>query len=170
MHKPLHIISGCSCLLCAMLLALAYYWQWQLYLHPCPLCLIQRFLFVLLGILFFISWCHRNKQLITWRYYGSGVIFIASIGIMTSARQVWLQLLPADQQRTCGASLDYMLAHFPWHQILLNLLNGSGDCAKVVMRIMGLSMAQWSLGFFSIFLIIGLLFVLHKVNQQSAPN
>lgn len=147
--------SGIACLLCVVLLACAYYWQWSLHVQPCPLCLIQRVLFALLAIVFFMHWCHRTSGLIMQRLYGVSTILIAGIGVITSARQVWLQHLPPSLQPPCGASLDYMLAHFPWHQIIIALFKGTGNCADIVVRLLGLSIAEWSLLFFVVFLIVG---------------
>jgi len=151
----LRCLSGLACLLCVFILVLAYYWQWSLHLEPCPLCLMQRALFVLLAVIFFIHWCHQPSRLCLHRWYGAVILLIAGAGIVISGRQVWLQHLPADQQPPCGASLTYMFAHFPLGELLLALFNGHGNCADIIMQVWGFSLAQWSLVFFIGLVIIG---------------
>ena len=40
----------------------------------------------------------------------------------------------------CGASLDFMLKVFPLTDVLVKVLTGSGECAKVDWRFLGLAM------------------------------
>jgi disulfide bond formation protein DsbB len=45
----------------------------------------------------------------------------------------------------CGASLDYMMAVLPLHEVLGKVLSGSGECAKVDWTVLGLYMPTWVL-------------------------
>ena len=54
--------------------------------------------------------------------------------------------IPADDPGTvaeCGASLDYMMDVLPLKEVLAKVLSGSGECAKVTWRFLGLSMPAW---------------------------
>ncbi len=46
---------------------------------------------------------------------------------------------------SCGASLDFMLKVFPLTEVLAKVLTGSGECAKVDWRFLGLAMPAWVL-------------------------
>jgi protein dithiol:quinone oxidoreductase len=39
-------------------------------------------------------------------------------------------------------------------KVLTNLLRGSGQCAEVTWRFLGLSIAEWSLAWFAIFAVL----------------
>ena len=77
-------------------------------------------------------------------YAGLGFLFAAG-GFGVAARQVWLQHLPPDQVPACGPDLFFMVENFPLTRTLQNLFKGSGQCAEVTWRFLGLSIAEWSL-------------------------
>src|SRR5690606_33616975 len=88
----------------------------------------------------------------------SGMVsLVALTGGAISARQVWLQHLPADKVPECGPGLDYMLEAFPLSEALKMILSGSGECAEVDWTFLGFSIAEWSLLWFLIFFIAGLI-------------
>jgi disulfide bond formation protein DsbB len=125
------------------LISYALYTQYVDGLEPCPLCVTQRFFFLLIGLFSFIGLFHQRPGL----YGGLGVI--ASIGGIASAgRQVWLQHLPPEQVPACGPSLQYMLETFPLSDTLRTLVTGDGNCAEVLWQLFGFSMPEWSLACF----------------------
>ncbi|MDP9084836.1 MAG: disulfide bond formation protein B, partial [Pseudomonadota bacterium] len=132
----------CGSLACACLLCYAYYAQFVLHLEPCPLCIFQRVGVFALGLVFLIAALHdpvgRRR-----RIYAAllAVAALATVGI--ALRQVYLQSLPPDQVPACGASLDFMLKVFSLGEVLTKVLTGSGECAKVTWRFLGLAMPGW---------------------------
>ena len=46
---------------------------------------------------------------------------------------------------SCGPGLDYMLESFPFTEMLRTVLSGSGECAQVDWRFLGLAMPGWVL-------------------------
>jgi disulfide bond formation protein DsbB len=82
------------------------------------------------------------------------LLFIAAIaGAAVAARQVWLQHLPADLVPECGPGLNYMLHRFPLGETLQKVLSGSGECAQVNWTFLHLSIAEWSLICFVLFVV-----------------
>jgi len=142
-------------LIIASLLAYGYYLQFVKYLDPCPLCITQRFFYygiaimALIGVFTYRSW--KAQRVI-------GLLAAASAvgGIVTAGRQVWLQHLPADQVPECGPGLQFWLENMPFLRTLELLFKGDGNCAEVNWRFLGLSIAEWSLAWFVIFLVIAL--------------
>jgi disulfide bond formation protein DsbB len=132
---------------CASLLAFGYFLQYGKGLEPCPLCLLQRGFFYAVLIVFTLGALHglRGKGRIA---YGALAALFAAGGAATAARQVWLQHLPADKVPQCGPDLFFMLQNFPLSQALQKLVAGSGECAVVDWRFLGLSIAEWSLAWF----------------------
>jgi len=73
------------------------------------------------------------------------VAVAAGAGAGVAGRQVWLQTLPKDQVPACGPGLDFMLDTFGLGEVLQMVLSGSGECADVAWRFLGLSMPAWVL-------------------------
>ena len=53
--------------------------------------------------------------------------------------------LPPGSVPVCGATLKFMLKVLPLTDVLSRVLNGSGECAKITWRFLGLSMPAWVL-------------------------
>ena len=74
------------------------------------------------------------------------VVSLVGAGIAT--RHVWLQHLPKDKVPECGPGLNYMLDRFPLVEAFAKIFRGSGECAEVGWKLLGLSVAEWSLVWF----------------------
>jgi disulfide bond formation protein DsbB len=129
---------------CAMLLAYAYYAQYELHLEPCPLCIFQRVGIFLVGVIFSIAALHDPTGWGRRVYAGLvGLASLATIGV--AVRHLYIQSLPPGTVAACGASLDFMLKVFPLTDVLVKVLSGSGECAKIEWRFLGLAMPGWVL-------------------------
>jgi disulfide bond formation protein DsbB len=133
---------------CVLLLAAALYTQYFQNQIPCPLCTFQRGAFALLGLLFLIGGLHAPKGRGGRATYGVLAVIPAVVGLGIAGRHVWLQHLPPDQVPACGPDLAYMMEAFPMGAMLRQVLTGSGECAEVTWRLLGLSMPEWSLLWF----------------------
>lgn len=134
---------------CAGLLAYAFYLQLHDGLEPCPLCIFQRVAFAALGLVFLIGALHapagKGRSV-----YGLLALFAAGTGAAIAGRHVWLQNLPPGKVPTCGPGLDYMLDVMPIAGVVRKVLTGSGECAKVDWSFLGLSMPMWTLVCFAL--------------------
>lgn len=131
-------------LACAGLLGYAYYAQYVLYLDPCPLCILQRLGFFVMGLFFLIGAVH-NPGTRGYRWYALPVLLGGLFGAAVAGRHLWLQSLPPDQVPACGPSLDYLLSTFPFTEAVSMIFRGSGSCATVDWSFLGLSMPGWTL-------------------------
>ena len=135
---------GLAALACALLLAFGYFLQYARGLEPCPLCLVQRGFFYAVLVVCLAGALHGR-----WLgFYGILGTLVALGGAAIAARQVWLQHLPADKVPQCGPDLFFMLENFPLARTLKTLVSGTGECAVVDWTFLGLSIAEWSLGWF----------------------
>jgi len=131
-------------LVCAGLLAYAYYAQFVLHLEPCPLCIFQRVGVFAIGVLFLIAAAHDPPA------WGSRV-YAALLALATAAtagvalRHLYIQSLPEGAVPACGASLDFMLKVFSLSEVLVKVLTGSGECARITWSFLGLAMPGWVL-------------------------
>jgi disulfide bond formation protein DsbB len=129
---------------CAALLAYAYYAQYVLHLEPCPLCMFQRVGVIAVGLVFLIAASHDP---VSWgrRVYAALLALAALATIGVAVRHLYIQHLPEGSVPACGASLDFMLKVFSLSEVLVKVLSGSGECAKVTWSFLGLAMPAWVL-------------------------
>jgi protein dithiol:quinone oxidoreductase len=132
-------------LVCAVLLGFGYYLEYEKGLDPCPLCMLQRLFFLVIGLAGFIAAIHNPKSLGMIRIYSGFLVLFSMMGATVAGRQVWLQHLPPDQVPECGPGLEYMLEVYPLGETLAKILKGTGDCAEVGWTLLGLSIAEWAL-------------------------
>ena len=147
-------------IVCAALLGTAFYMEHVMGLEPCPLCWLQRYAFMGAGIVALLGALHGPASLGV-RIYGFFLVLTAGAGLGIAGRQLWLQNLPADQVPACGPSVEYMLDVLPWTEVLMTALRGTGDCAEVVWRFMGLSIPGWTAVFFTLAVVAGLVMIFH---------
>jgi disulfide bond formation protein DsbB len=149
--NPRYAFAGIAAVI-AVLFGVALYTQYVGGLEPCPLCMTQRFFYVLTALLAIVAALHGHGL----RIYAVLVGLSALGGAGVAARQVWLQHLPPDQVPACGPSLEFMLQTLPFGQVLMRLFKGDGNCAVVDWRLLGMSMAEWSLLWFLLLAAAGL--------------
>ena len=143
---------------CAMLLGWAYYLQYVEGLDPCPLCMFQRVVVLVIGIIFLVGTFHEPGRVGAW-LYALLLLIAAGIGAALATRQVWLQSLPKDQVPACGMGLSYMLDTMPFLDAIRRVLEGSGECADKAWVLLGLSIAGWTLSFFVAIAFVGIALV-----------
>ena len=141
------IAFGLAALACALLLGYGYFLQHVRGLDPCPLCLVQRGFYYGVLATCLVAAIHapagRGRTV-----YGVLAALFAAGGIATAGRQVWLQHLPPDKVPQCGPDLFFMLENLPLATTLQKLVFGTGECAVVDWKFLGLSIAEWSLAWF----------------------
>ena len=149
-------------IVCVVLLLIALYMEHYMGLLPCPLCIIQRFAFILIGLTCLAAVIHNpapkpgNSRAGAARGYGIATTVLAAFGGAIAGRQVWLQYQPAEQLPSCLPSLDYMMDVLPLQDIVSLLFSGTADCAAVTWTFLGLSIAECTLIAFIGFAVFGL--------------
>ncbi len=129
-------------LACAGMMGFALYAQYVLMLDPCPLCVFQRIATIFLGIVFLVAATHNPGRLGA-RVYAALVLVMAGGGVAVASWHVYLQNLPADKVPSCGPGFEYIMGNFALFDALSLIFQGSGECAEVVWRLLGLSMPTW---------------------------
>ena len=130
--------------LCAALIAYALYSQFRLGLEPCPLCIFQRIGVALLGVVFLAAALHDPQG--RGRYfYALAIAVVALATLLVAARHLYVQSLPPGSLPSCGAPLSVLLKFTPLWEVVRKVLTGSGECAIVNWRFLGLAMPAWVL-------------------------
>jgi disulfide bond formation protein DsbB len=153
-------------LICAGLLAFAYYLQYVEYQDPCPLCLLQRAAFFALMLVFLAGALHGPGRAGAAAYSAAAFV-IAAAGTAVALRHVWLQNLPKHQVPECGPGLEYLLQKFPLSQALQKIFAGSGECAEAGWRFLGLTIAGWSLLWLVALGLFALLIAVHAARRDA---
>lgn len=149
-HDPRWIFAGVF-VTCASLVAFGLFLQHGRGLEPCPMCILQRYAFVAIAVIALAAAVQgpaRAGRLI----YGVALAIAALVGGGIATRHVYLEHNPPDLY-DCGADLGYMLESFPLTDILPMIFRGTGDCTKVPWTFLGLSIAEWALAWFAIFVL-----------------
>lgn len=131
-------------LACVALISYALYVQFHLHIEPCPLCILQRIAFMAMGVVFLVGALHGPRKRGRWIYAGLTVA-AALLGVIVAARQLWLQMQPPNPFASCGAPLNYMVQNLPLAEVIRKMFIGSGDCALVTWRFLGMPMPFWTI-------------------------
>ncbi|HKB84367.1 MAG TPA: disulfide bond formation protein B [Burkholderiales bacterium] len=130
-------------LACAGLIGFGVYLQHSLGLEPCPMCILQRYAFIVVGAIALVAAIHHPA--LPGRLIYSGLLVVmAAAGGGVAIRHVYLEHYPP-KVFDCGADVGFMLESFPLTEALPMIFRGTGDCTKVLWRFLGLSIAEWSL-------------------------
>lgn len=132
---------------CVALMAAAYYFEYALYLDPCPLCMVQRLATVLTGIGFLLAFfLHPKAGQPVSGWLRAALVFTlaaAIFGLWSANHHVWLQGLPPADVPACGPSFEHLMKTLPLTELLSIMLQGDGNCAEVGWNFWGLSMPAW---------------------------
>ena len=118
-----------AALVIAVVFGTALYLQYVLHQEPCPLCMIQRVIFIAMLVLFAMAALHNPGRGGAKAYAGL-LSLLAISGVAAAGRHIWLQHLPKEQVPACGPGLDYMLENFPMAEVWKERMHGSGECAE----------------------------------------
>jgi len=156
---------GLGFLIICVILGTSFYLQLVSGVLPCPLCTLQRFSFILLGVLLLVGFifnAHRFGRLII----NLLAALVSLAGCILAGRQVWLQHSPNANAGECGVSLDYMLKVLPLNEVMQKVFTGSAECTQRGWEFLKLTMAEWSLLWFAIFFIVLLYALMREFNSR----
>ena len=149
-----------------ILIAVAFFMQYQIGLQPCNLCIFQRVFVIAAAVTAGLAALHITifDCINSWisKVYALLVIVFSGMGALTAGRQLWLQNLLTDKLPTCGPDLEYMLNVYPFIEMITEVLQGSGDCAKVQWTFMNLSIPSWMMLCFVAAIILALIILLRR--------
>lgn len=131
---------------CLGLVAVGMELQALLRLAPCPLCIFQRLLYMVIGVLGLLGWAWpRARQL-----WSAAIGALGLLGFGVAAYQTWMQAFP-ELATECGYSdpslierlVDWLGMQAP------SLFLATGFCTSREWEMFGLSMANWSMLIFA---------------------
>ncbi|MDR2128357.1 MAG: disulfide bond formation protein B [Burkholderiaceae bacterium] len=153
---PRRVFAAIAAICVAMLAFGILYLQNVVGVQPCPMCVVQRYCFVVIALLCVCAAC--SGKVWAWRFWGLLTVGVACFGAFVAARQSWLQWYPPEFS-TCGRDLYGMIASFPLQRVVPMIFQGSGDCSAVDWTFLGGTIANWAFVWFVIFglVVLGVL-------------
>ena len=123
--------------ICFALIGIALYLQHGLELLPCPLCVIQRYLFLAIGICALIGALGKQVRL------SAGLALLAALGgLAVVGKHLYVLANPGF---SCGIDpLETALNKIPTAQLMPWLFRADGLCESAGDLLFGLSIPQWS--------------------------
>ncbi|MCK6433385.1 MAG: disulfide bond formation protein B [Aquabacterium sp.] len=147
--RPLAQPAAATAVLVVVMLAawgsvgLAYYTQHVLEMLPCAWCVLQRLLFIVIGVLaaIGIAWSGRAVRVgAAW-----AIIGVSNLGM---AAAVWQHFVAA-QSASCNQTLaDRVMAATGLDRMLPDLFAAYASCADASTSLLGVPYAFWSLALF----------------------
>lgn len=126
-RRSLLLFAG---LCCFGAVAFAYFYlEKTLYLNPCPLCMMQRLAFVLIGTMFILDALVWPQGAVGAWLMRIGKYLSIFFGIALAARHLYIQNLPADKVPACGLDFYGLMDSNSLFAGLFKAMQGDGDCA-----------------------------------------
>ena len=149
------------------MLAFGLYLQHVVGLEPCPMCIVQRYALVLVGVTAGICSAFRQRGV----HIGASLLILlfSGFGAFVAARQSWLQWNPPEIA-SCGRDFYGMIETFPLKRAIPMIFKGSGDCTKIDWTFLGASIANWSFIAFVGFALVALLLLLRRIGGRSSSG
>lgn len=110
-------------------------------LAPCPLCILQRFFYLLIGTIALLGWAFPRLA----RLWAGLMLAVALVGLVAAGYQSWLQAFP-HLAAECSYTDPGVIERFvDWLSTLHSgLFLATGFCAARDWIFLWLSMANWS--------------------------
>lgn len=111
-------------------------------LAPCPLCIFQRLLYIVVGVIALLAWAWPRGQ----KVWAGLIAALATLGAGVAAYQTWMQAYP-ELAPECSFTdpnlierlVDWLGMQWP------SMFMATGFCTSRDWLFLGLSMANWSL-------------------------
>ena len=120
------------------------------FLQACPLCILTRYVFVLLALSALASMIIKNKVL------GRLLIMVSSsIGLLVTSRQIYIQSMSLEdisQLSGCSMPFHTQVEYFGLIEAINKTLAGGPSCAEDGWRFL-FNFAEWGFIFFLIYLV-----------------
>ena len=165
-NAPRRVLAAISAV-CIAMLAFGVYLQTVVGLDPCPMCIVQRYAFVLVAIVAGVGAVFKGSG----AHVTSGVLMtlVSGFGAFVAARQSWLQWYPPEVV-SCGRDFYGMIENFPLRRALPMIFRGTGDCTKVDWTFLGGSIANWAFLVFCAFGVAGIVLALSRWGAVRWPR
>ena len=160
-YSDIFITSSAAVVMCGQ-----YYLENIVGLEPCNLCILQKLSAQAVFFIFLLKIISPKFKFI-FDLVGIGVLIF---GASASARQIYLQNLPADQLTGgyCDIPFEFLFNMYPFFDALGKVFQGSSKCAEESWVFLYLNIPEWALLFFTSMILLLLLryFLINFMGQK----
>jgi disulfide bond formation protein DsbB len=114
-------------------------------LEPCPLCITQRIIFIVIGALFILFTLLPSNNAYIKLSHLISILAAGLVGVIFSIRHILIQAKIIEIPAECGIDLDYMFENFPFTEAVNLLFKGTGDCSQIDWTFFGITLPQMAL-------------------------
>ena len=150
------------------ILGFALYLQETKHLLPCPLCVVQRMAYVLIGLTALLAFLH-NPQILGRRLYSVVAAQFAIVGGAVAAHHAWVIQHPVPGGCRISPEETFLNA-LPFAQWWPSMFAANGDCALVSWEFMSLAIPHWSLVCFVLFVLLAVYLFRSAETIHRAPQ
>ena len=144
-------------------IAVALVSQYGFNVQPCPWCVLQRLLYVVIAM---VGALGLPRRMIRYRVVvGALVLVLTLLGIAAAAWQHFV----AARSNSCDLTLAYKIVGMDLHldQLLPSLFEARATCAEAAVNLLGVPYDFWSLGLFA---VIGLVAIQYMRKRPTDPR
>jgi len=128
-------------------------------IQACNLCILDRYIFVAIGIIFSLSIWAKKKLLFLPLIIVS--FLLSCFGFIVSARHIWLQKTSENNQNNdfaneCSADFYYLFERFPFSSAFESIFSSRASCTEVVWSFLGLTIPTVAFIIFSMLILISI--------------
>ena len=165
MHKLIKL-ETVGFILCVVSLLVAYiYFDLIVELQPCTLCVLDRYLLILIALIFFIITISGRDFI--FKTLNTTNLLLCIIGLISTIRHIWLQVFKDETALDgfgCGGGFFYYISTLPLLDAIKNIFNNPTPCNDVKWQLFGLSIPMYTFILFLILIIIVLKLFKSKKN------
>lgn len=133
---------------CAAALGLALLAQYAFEMRPCPWCILQRLIFIVIGLVCLLGALVGARPA---RFAFAGVTFV--LALLGAAAAQW-QHAVASKSSSCNLTFaDKVLNALGVEALVPSLFQVTANCADSAVRVLGIAFERWSL---VLFLLLGI--------------
>ncbi len=131
---------------CLGLVAVGMELQNLLRLAPCPLCIFQRLLYIVIGLIGLLGWAVPAGRLL----WSALTVGLAGLGFGVAAYQTWMQAYPHLAPECSFTDPNAIESLVDWLGMQMpSMFLATGFCASRDWEFLGMSMANWSVVIFA---------------------
>lgn len=120
-------------------------------MRPCPWCILQRLLFVLIALLCLLGALPASRP--AQRLAAGGVVLLAALGI---AAALWQHFVAAKSTSCKLTFADQLLGALRVESLSPRLFGITGSCADAAVDLLGVPFEFWSLALFVVLAVLAL--------------
>jgi len=136
--------------ICLMVLSTSLYLEYYLGISPCILCVAQRLLFSTILVFFIL----KHILSIQTKYFLLIPLFFTFLGLIASARQMYLQNIVTDQALSCGPKFFDLFVSLPFTEFVSRIFQADSGCSQPTYMIIGFQISEWSSAIFLFFIFL----------------